>query len=532
MALQENEYDMLESIVGPENISDDPAILDGYAFQFFGPGPMGAEEVSTEKLKWAPRPEAVILPESVEEVQAIVKLCNKQDLKYKAHSTGWGDYAAPGMEGVIQLDLRRMDGILEINEEGMYAVVEPYVTFSQLQAEAMKKGLNVPMIGAGGNCSPLASVTSMKGEQWYGPQLGYNDRNLLATEWVSPTGEIVGVGSLGSGAGWFCGDGPGPSLRGIIRGHTGAMGGLGVFTKAAIRLFDWPGPPEIEVEGQTPALWWDYPDNLNAYFVSFPGWEELADFGYKVGEAEIAYFFTKISAPMLGIAAAKNIMDVGAEMVKEVFETMDEMTGYTVLVVTAAYTPEEAEYQEKVMEEIIDETGGTERMDIFSRFDLDKFVVGGMMRASITDLGVFAPGGAFYSTHGAVDTWDFATTEGEVGEEIKKKYIEKGVIVDDGADNAWGQTYEQAHMGHLEELTLYDPSDSESLEGLIEYVEECDKKDFEEHVGHPFCMAGDRYHDWFGPEMCNYQIWQRKIKKTFDPNNTSDPSSYISPKDD
>ena len=38
-------------------------------------------------------------------------------------------------------------------------------------------------------------------------------------EWVTPEGEIVRTGSLGSGDGWFCSEGPGPSVRGIMPRH-------------------------------------------------------------------------------------------------------------------------------------------------------------------------------------------------------------------------------------------------------------------------------------------------------------------------
>jgi len=41
----------------------------------------------------------------------------------------------------------------------------------------------------------------------------------------------------------------------------------------------------------------------------------------------------------------------------------------------------------------------------------------------------------------------------------------------------------------------------------------------------------DEIHDMYGPYACNYTKWLRKIKKTFDPNNASEPSHYISAKE-
>ena len=129
-----------------------------------------------------------------------------------------------------------MNRIIELNEKSMYAVVEPYVTCALLQAEAMKKGMTVHMIGAGCNTSAMP-VTAHQGTGSSGVSTSCGDRNTLAVEWVTPDGELLKFGSLGAGAGWFCGDGPGPSLRGIIRGTQGVMGGLGIFTKAAVKLY-------------------------------------------------------------------------------------------------------------------------------------------------------------------------------------------------------------------------------------------------------------------------------------------------------
>ena len=106
-----------------------------------------------------------------------------------------------------------MDRILEINEKDQYAVIEPYVIGATLQAEAMKVGLNATMIGAGSSCSPLASACANGGPSPFANYGGLLKENLLSFEWVTPTGEIVRSGSLGSGLGWFCDDGRDPVSR-------------------------------------------------------------------------------------------------------------------------------------------------------------------------------------------------------------------------------------------------------------------------------------------------------------------------------
>ena len=146
MAIKKEQYKAFEDILGVENISADPVILDSYAWR-------SGQVAGPDKFK--PRFEAITLPQSTEEVQAIVKLCNKFKLRFKATSTGWGVYCDPTTPGVIRIDLKRMNRILEINEKNMYAVVEPGVIHAQLQAELMKRGMNCNVNGAGGITSAL-----------------------------------------------------------------------------------------------------------------------------------------------------------------------------------------------------------------------------------------------------------------------------------------------------------------------------------------------------------------------------------------
>src|SRR5512136_2474332 len=104
MSLPENVYKIFLDIVGPEYISDREYIL--AAYRHAGPGSF-QKPVS---------PEAVILPGSTEEVQAIVKACNHHNIKYAAITSllSLGRTVRPGM---VLLCLKRMNRILEINEE-------------------------------------------------------------------------------------------------------------------------------------------------------------------------------------------------------------------------------------------------------------------------------------------------------------------------------------------------------------------------------------------------------------------------------
>jgi glycolate oxidase len=81
MTLPQNVYQALEDIVGAENISADPAVLDSYRYSLAHT----AIHIGPYFDTHTPRGAAVLLPGSTEEVQAIVKLCNR----YKITPSNW-----------------------------------------------------------------------------------------------------------------------------------------------------------------------------------------------------------------------------------------------------------------------------------------------------------------------------------------------------------------------------------------------------------------------------------------------------------
>jgi len=91
-----------------------------------------------------------------------------------------------------------------------------------------------------------------------------------------PNGEIVRSGSLGSGSGWFCDDGPGPGVRGLMMGGLGSLGRYGCIHQCAIKLFPWPGPAGFPNDGITPAYRAVLPPNIVGHTLAWPSWEAYA----------------------------------------------------------------------------------------------------------------------------------------------------------------------------------------------------------------------------------------------------------------
>lgn len=534
MALSKEIYQVLEDIVGPENISEEPAILDSYAYQF------GAELIT--RSSFLPRPEVAILPGSTEEVQAIVKTCNQYKIKYKAHSTGWFFKAGPYTKGVVQLDMRRMNRILEIDEQNMYAIVEPYVIASQLQAEAMKVGLNCNMIGAGGSCSPLAqSCVGLPGHGASSIYMGHASEVLLAMEWVLPTGDVLNTGSLGSGIGWFCGEGPGPSLRGIARGRLGPGGDLGVFTKCAIKLSHWPGPPELPVEGTVPAYKSPLPDNFRAYTIALPSWQALADTYYKIWDNEIGYMAhrqfamwgTDLQAAMINLYndPTKSLDYLEEILKKSEIQNLTEEMRISFDIVLAGNSQNDIGYQEKVLDKILAETGGWKVAAMaepaMQRWLLLYYIRHGHKSTNFIYGGTF---GAVFTQLGSPD----GMIQGiPVLEKTIKKYQDKGLLVQCGTDTMMGCVGAMGGGTYclVEQFCHYDPYDKESVEGGIGFLKDAIQA-YHDHgwrCGHEEARFGgestkeQREATYAAaPQPIRFN-WQWQIKQMLDPNDTGGP---------
>jgi glycolate oxidase len=536
MTLSDEAYEALESIVGAENVSCDPAVLDSYAFEVL------AELVRPEYSKYMPRPVAVVMPGSTEEVQAVVLLANKYRLKIKPLSTGWYHWAAPlrDDEPTLQLDMRRMNKIVEIDEKNGIAVVEPYVIAGQLQAELIKRGLNLNVTGAGASCSILASACAYLGGGPYTFSSGNNSENLLALEWVTPAGEIVRTGSLGSGNGWFCGEGPGPSVRGICRGAVGSKGGFGVYTKCALKVSRWPGPTELEVKGTVPAYRLPVPDTFRVYTLAVPSWEAWSDIYYKIYDNEVGYIFHRqFNLAGADVAPAfwllyndhtKTLSDL-PEMLAEpgMAELVDEMR-ISFQLILAGRSADDIALQDRILDEILAEVGGW-KVERFCQEDMAEFTNMYLVRLGHKHIN-------FVWAGGFVGSWTQAGTPNRVRGYVPfasaglARDAKDGLLMQCGGDALMGSGSGIGGGGttSLEQFASYDPSDLASVAAAVQHMVDA-SADAVSH-GYPPGKEGSylqlRLTDeevQAGYEKAKQPLvyrFQKRIKEVFDPNDVGD----------
>lgn len=522
-----NVAQIFENIVGKDNFSEDSAIISSYSVmqlsEAFG-APLGMKSKNAFPYLQIG---GVILPRSTEEVQAIVKVCNKYKITYKAHSTGLWLFFVPTREESLIIDLSQMNRILKIDDKNMYAVIEPFVTGGQIHAELRKKGLTCHVIGAGSQASILASVTAFCGMGHTSITTSGNPRNCLGEEWVMPDGEVVTWGLVEEGKAGH----PGMGYRGITRGTFGSNGSLGVYTKCAIKLYPYPGPSEPEITGEGSSLGWKVPDNFKIHVIGFPTPEKLADFNYKICEAKIAYLaWTFLTAYYAGKWSETN---------EEMYENLKkfEKTGaidkmkQTIAVITSGVTENELKYKEKVLNDIMKETGAEDllKYGIMTQFDLERFFLHAI--TSYKACSVFREGNGYMGGGGL----QFLNMDGlvKVGykgyNEIVGKGVQEGIVSDYGPDANWFGPEEQRPLGHIEFIARTDRWDPEL----------CKKHGAIAAQANQYCvkekLLGTGDHGVFvamsersvQKHLGNYFDYKHKIKKALDPNDVGDPLFYI-----
>jgi glycolate oxidase len=483
LTLEKEIHGAFADVLGEENLCDDSAMMPAYFNTDFA---------------------AVVLPKNTAEVQAVVRLCNKFGLKYRPICTGWTGFFPPG---IVLLDLRRMNQIIEINEKNMYAVVEPYVTSAQLQAELFKRGLNTNIKGAGAQCSAL-----LRGHGHLDQSMGADDRNHLAVEWVTPDGELVKLGSLGSVGEWFCGDGPGPSVRSVISSVVPPSCTPGVFTKVGLKLYHWPGPARYALSGNSPRYnLVEKPANMMARYYSFPTLDKMWQAEIKIGEAEIAMELMGFNAAMV----AANITTSNEED-EAMFKRLEkEVQGPGFFVIIAGNSPDDFAYKKKVLETIVGEAGGTSLKSVESP-ELEGILLTQCTRICASIRETFRPGGNFKSIPimGQRDlTIRWAVGAGTA----KLPLIEKGLIADDGG-GFFGWGVEHGHLGKTEIFCKFSPMNPEAWKAVDKWTEEQAARALDEKYFALTMAPLDQIDSRIGPALSNYHLWWDKFLAAFDPN--------------
>ncbi|MEK9899557.1 MAG: FAD-linked oxidase C-terminal domain-containing protein [Rhodospirillaceae bacterium] len=176
-------------------------------------------------------PLIVVLPETVEQVSAVMRYCNENAVKIvpRGAGTSLSGGALPAADA-ITLGLGKFNRVLEIDYDNRCAVVQPGVTNLGITHAVEADGFYyAPDPSSQIACTIGGNVAENSGGV-HCLKYGLTTNNILGIEMVLPDGEILRLGGKHM-------DAEGYDLLGLM---TGSEGLLGVITEVTVRILPKP----------------------------------------------------------------------------------------------------------------------------------------------------------------------------------------------------------------------------------------------------------------------------------------------------
>ena len=207
----------LERIVGPDGLVRDAGELLTYA--------------SDGLVRLREQPAAAVLPDTVDQVQRVVRLCHAAKVPFVARGQGTGlsGGALPHPDGVL-IVMTRMNRVLDVDIPNQRITVEPGVMNLEVTRRVAAAGYYyAPDPSSQVICSIGGNVAENSGGA-HCLKYGFTVHHVLGVEVVLPNGELVHLGGEAL-------DSPGLDLLGVL---VGSEGTLAVVTKVTLRLVRRP----------------------------------------------------------------------------------------------------------------------------------------------------------------------------------------------------------------------------------------------------------------------------------------------------
>jgi glycolate oxidase subunit GlcD len=190
---------------------------------------------------WAPAPSAVLLPETTEEVQAIVRIANEHRIALVPSGGRTGlSAAAVAAEGEVVVAFDRMNKVLDFSPFDRSATVQPGVITQQLQEFAEQQGLFYPVDFASAGSSNI------------GGNIGTNAGGIkvirygMTRDWILGLKVVTGKGELLDLNKGLVKNATGYDFRHLMIGSEGT---LGFVVEATVKLARQPNNLTVLVLG-------------------------------------------------------------------------------------------------------------------------------------------------------------------------------------------------------------------------------------------------------------------------------------------
>ena len=186
------------------------------------------------------QPMLVVLPGSVEEVQAVARLCHRHGVPLVARGAGTGlsAGATPHAQGVL-MSLARLDRILAIDPAARTARVQPGVTNLAISQAVKPLGLYyAPDPSSQIACTIGGNVAENSGGV-HCLKYGLTVHNVMAVRMVTAEGELLSLGGRSL-------DSAGYDMMALVIGSEGL---LGIVVEATVKLLPLPEIAQVVVAG-------------------------------------------------------------------------------------------------------------------------------------------------------------------------------------------------------------------------------------------------------------------------------------------
>ena len=184
-------------------------------------------------------PDAVVLPGSHDEVLAVLRLCAGKRIAVVPFGGGTsvvGGLAPQGVDAFIALDLRRMDGLVSVDEVSRTAVLEPGLRAPAAEALLAERGFTLGHFPQSFECASIGGFAAARSSGQASAGYGRFDDMVVGLTVATPEGALD-LGRAPKSA-------AGPDLRQLVLGSEGAFG---VITSVTVRIR--PVPQAREYEG-------------------------------------------------------------------------------------------------------------------------------------------------------------------------------------------------------------------------------------------------------------------------------------------
>jgi len=177
-------------------------------------------------------PEAIVFPETEEQISEIVKLANQEKFNIVPRGAGTGlSGGAIPVENSVVLVMTKWNKIIEIDNQNLTATVQPGVVTGVLQKEVEKYGLFYPPDPGSLNVCTIGGNVANNAGGLRGLKYGVTKNYVLGAEMILPNGDILKTGGKNMK------DVAGYNLRDFI---VGSEGTLGIITKILLKLIPKP----------------------------------------------------------------------------------------------------------------------------------------------------------------------------------------------------------------------------------------------------------------------------------------------------